>query len=116
MADQVIGNVIGNAISHTPPATTVEISGNFNSEKAVLSMTDDGPGIFSKILPRIFEKFASWRAYPSKSDGGEGTGLGLAIAKGIMEAHGGNIEAESPVANGRGARFTLSFPRAGVPS
>lgn len=116
LAEQVIGNMIGNAISHTPPSTMVEIAGSFNAETIVLTMTDDGPGISSEILPRIFEKFASWRAYPSKSDGGEGTGLGLAIAKGIMEAHGGSIEAESPVANGKGTRFILSFPRAEIPS
>jgi two-component system sensor histidine kinase KdpD len=47
---------------------------------------------------------------------GSHTGLGLAIAKGIMEAHGGAISAESPVADGRGARFILTFPRNGAPS
>jgi two-component system sensor histidine kinase KdpD len=52
----------------------------------------------------------------SRADGGKGTGLGLAIAKGILEAHGGSIKAESPVANGRGARFVMIFPREEPPA
>ena len=50
------------------------------------------------------------------ADGGQGTGLGLAIAKGIMEAHGGAIAAESPLAAGPGTRIVLTFPREGVPA
>ena len=65
----------------------------------------------------IFDKFVKG-AEPAgpRADGGQGTGLGLAIAKGIMEAHGGTISAESPVANGRGARFIMTFPREGAPA
>ena len=51
----------------------------------------------------------------TQADGGQGTGLGLAIAKGIMEAHGGSIVAQSPQANGRGTRIALEFPRQDVP-
>ena len=75
-----------------------------------LSVTDDGPGVTPAILPHIFEKFASG-AEPGRSDGRQSTGLGLAIARGIMKAHGGSIEVESPVADGRGARFVMAFPR-----
>jgi two-component system sensor histidine kinase KdpD len=75
-------------------------------------VTDDGPGIGPQILPHAFEKFARGRSTESGvADGGESTGLGLAIAKGIMQAHGGTIEALSPVAEGRGTRVTLCFPR-----
>ncbi|MDP1907781.1 MAG: HAMP domain-containing sensor histidine kinase, partial [Hyphomicrobium sp.] len=64
------------------------------------------------MLPHAFEKFARGRSSGSGlADGGESTGLGLAIAKGIMQAHGGTIEALSPVAKGRGTCVTLRFPR-----
>jgi two-component system sensor histidine kinase KdpD len=75
-------------------------------------VTDDGPGIPEDILSRVFEKFVrSHRDDAAKSHGGEGTGLGLAIAKGVIEAHGGSVTAESPVETTRGTRITLIFPR-----
>jgi len=116
LVDQAIGNVVANAATHTPPQTTVVIDAVADAEKIVLRVTDDGDGIPADVLPRAFEKFVSGRANVSSSDGGEGTGLGLAIAKGIMEAHGGSIAAESPVSNGRGTRITLTFSRAETPS
>jgi two-component system sensor histidine kinase KdpD len=77
-----------------------------------LRVTDDGPGIAVGVLPRVFEKFVRGaRSGSAGLEGGQGTGLGLAIAKGIMEAHGGSIAAESPVANGIGTRIVLMFPR-----
>jgi two-component system sensor histidine kinase KdpD len=65
------------------------------------------------LSPRfLLEKFFHARsAGADLADGGEGTGLGLAIAKGIMEAHGGSVVAESPVTKGHGTRITLTFPR-----
>ena len=64
------------------------------------------------MLPHAFEKFARGRsADVGGADGGESTGLGLAIAKGILQAHNGAIEAQSPVGKGRGTRVTLRFPR-----
>jgi two-component system sensor histidine kinase KdpD len=111
LIDQAIGNVIGNAISHTPSDTQVRIAGSSGAGNVLLKIEDTGPGIPSEILPRVFEKFSSWRSYPFKADGGEGTGLGLAIAKGIMEAHGGTIEAVSPLDGGKGTRFIFTFLR-----
>ena len=59
-----------------------------------------------------FEKFFRAPSNAAKgADGGQGTGLGLAIARGIMEAHGGTVSAESPVAGGHGTRVTMTFPR-----
>ncbi len=112
LAEQALSNVVNNALSHTPKGTHVTIDAEVTPEAFVLRVTDDGPGIPAGILPRVFEKFV--RAppeYAARSDGGEGTGLGLAIAKGVVEAHGGAITAESPVAAGLGTRITLSFPR-----
>jgi two-component system sensor histidine kinase KdpD len=112
LIEQALSNVVNNAVSHTPQGTRVVVDTRIRSEAVTLCVTDDGPGIPADVLPRIFEKFVrSHRADASKAERGEGTGLGLAIAKGIMEAHGGSIAAESPIAENRGARITLTFPR-----
>jgi two-component system sensor histidine kinase KdpD len=116
LVDQAIGNVVANAATHTPPQTTVVIDAVSDAEKIALRVTDDGDGIPAEVLPRAFEKFVSARANVSSTEGREGTGLGLAIAKGIMEAHGGSIAAESLVSNGRGTRITLTFSRPETPS
>ena len=114
LVEQAIGNVIGNAIVHTPPETSVLVDAMISPEKIELHVTDDGPGIPAQALPLIFDKFV--KADTTQADGGRGTGLGLAIAKGIMEAHGGSIAAESPHANGHGTRIVLSFLRQDVPA
>jgi two-component system sensor histidine kinase KdpD len=80
-----------------------------HDDTIALGVTDNGPGIAEAAQAHVFDKFA--RAASGGADGGESTGLGLAIAKGIMESHGGSIRLESPAADGRGARFTLAFPR-----
>ena len=116
LAEQVIGNVVANAVTHTPHDTRVLVDASVAPESVALRVTDDGPGIASDGLSYIFEKFAKGReAQASGADGSQGTGLGLAIAKGIMEAHGGEIKAESPT-NGRGARFIMTFPRESAPA
>jgi two-component system, OmpR family, sensor histidine kinase KdpD len=114
LVEQVIGNVIGNAIVHTPPETRVLVDAMIGPEKIELRVTDDGPGIPAQALPQIFEKFV--KADTAQADGGRGTGLGLAIAKGIAEAHGGSIAAESPHTDGRGTRIVLRLPRPDVPA
>ena len=114
LVEQAIGNVIGNAIVHTPPETRVLVDAMISPDKIELRVSDDGPGIPAQALPQIFDKFV--KADTTQSDGGQGTGLGLAIAKGIMEAHGGSIVAESPHANGRGTRVALTFPRQDIPA
>jgi two-component system sensor histidine kinase KdpD len=114
LAEQAIGNVIANALVHTPKETRIVIDAVVGSAAVALRVTDDGPGVAPAILPHMFEKFASGEQ--GRADGSQSTGLGLAIAKGIMVAHGGSIEAETPVSNGRGARFVLAFPREQVPA
>jgi len=114
LAEQAIGNVIGNAVVHTPPQTKVRVDALVGPNEIALRVTDDGPGIPAQALPQVFDKFI--KADTTQADGGQGTGLGLAIAKGIMEAHGGKISAESPHADGRGTRIVLTFPRQDVPA
>jgi two-component system sensor histidine kinase KdpD len=110
LVEQAIGNVVRNAIVHTPTTSHVVLDATVAPEVVTMRVTDDGPGIPQDRLSQIFEKFVKGEeARPA--DGTQGTGLGLAIAKGIMEAHGGSIAAENPVEGGRGARFVMTFPR-----
>jgi len=112
LAEQAVGNVIANAVIHTGPDTRILLDGCVTAHGVALRVTDNGPGIAPDSLSNIFDKFVKGSASAtSGADGSQGTGLGLAIAKGIMESHEGSIAAESPVANGRGARFILTFPR-----
>jgi len=116
LVEQAVGNIVSNAVAHTPPDTRVAVDAVVERARIALRVTDDGPGIAPDVLPHVFEKFV--RGAPlaaAAGDGGEGTGLGLAIAKGIMEAHGGTIEAVSPVAGGHGTRIVLTFPRQDAP-
>ena len=94
LAEQAIGNVVGNAVVHTPPETHIVLDAVVTPNGVAMRVTDDGPGIPADRLPSIFDKFV--KGPGSGADGGQGTGLGLAIAKGIMEAHGGTITAEEP--------------------
>ncbi len=115
LAEQAIGNVVANAVIHTPPETHIVLDAVVMSDGVAVRVTDNGPGIPADRLPNIFDKFVKGPE-PTGADGGQGTGLGLAIAKGIMEAHGGVVKGESPVENGRGARFVMTFPHEGRPA
>ena len=106
-----MGNVVNNVVSHAPEGTRLVIDAIVTPQSVSIRATDDGPGIPAEIMPRVFEKFVQGRTVTRSGGKSGGTGLGLAIAKGIVEAHGGSIAAESPVADGRGARMILTFPR-----
>ena len=117
LVEQALGNILANALLHTPNATRVAIDAEVKAGAVSLRIADDGPGIPPDIFPRAFDKFVRLRRQEAaRADGGTGTGLGLAIAKGIVEAHRGAIALESPIADGRGTRVTLTFPRAEAPS
>src|SRR5262245_40637830 len=113
LIEQAIGNVVGNAVAHTPAGSQVVLDAAVAAGAVTLRITDDGPGIPQDRLSQVFEKFVKGTEV-HHVDGAQGTGLGLAIAKGIMEAHGGSIAAESPANAGRGARFIMTYPREGA--
>ncbi|MEA2988010.1 MAG: two-component system, OmpR family, sensor histidine kinase KdpD, partial [Alphaproteobacteria bacterium] len=115
LAEQAIGNIIANAIAHTTKETRVTVTADVATDRIALHVSDDGPGIATASLPRIFDKFMTAASGSSDAAGRRGTGLGLAIAKGIMEAHGGSIAADSPVSGRRGTRMTMVFSR-GAPA
>ena len=101
---RVLSNLLGNAIKFTPEGGTVTIRGERQSDQMKIAVSDTGPGIPADQLPHVFERY--WQARPARQ---LGTGLGLYIAKGIVEAHGGRIWAESP----GGARLIFTLPLAG---
>ncbi|MEA5366689.1 ATP-binding protein [Amycolatopsis sp., V23-08] len=91
---QVLANLLANARTHTPPGTTVTAALDRSADgSAVLTVTDDGPGINPDLLPDVFERFA--RGDTSRSRNAGSTGLGLAIASAVVVAHHGSIEVHS---------------------
>jgi two-component system phosphate regulon sensor histidine kinase PhoR len=102
--EQVMLNLIHNAIKFTPPGGKISVSAEARTAEVVFSIQDTGVGISADDLPRIFERF--YKADRSRSGGG--TGLGLAIARHIVETHHGRIWAEST--EGKGSTFFFSLP------
>ena len=101
---QVLGNLLHNAIKFTPAGGTIAIDAREADGTLLVRVTDDGVGIPAGDLPRIFERF--YKADRARSGGG--TGLGLAIARHIVQAHGGQIWARSK--EGEGSRFYFTLP------
>ncbi len=102
---RVLANLISNALRHTPAGGTVEVNAWLEGTEVRVSVADTGTGIDPADLPRVFERF--YRGDKSRSRASGGAGLGLAIAKGIIEAHGGRIWAESRPEGGTRITFTL---------
>ena len=103
---QVLGNLLGNALTHTPSGGEITVTATTKGPVVEVSVSDTGEGIPLEHLPRVFERF--YRVDKSRSRAVGGTGLGLAIAKQLVEAHGGQISVESEV--GQGTRFTFTLP------
>jgi two-component system sensor histidine kinase KdpD len=103
LVEQVLVNLLENAAQYTPPGSHVEVAVAPRRGELEFSVCDDGPGLPRGEEKKIFEKFH--RGAPEKAPGG--AGLGLAICKAIVEAHGGEIEAENIPAGGALFRFTL---------
>lgn len=110
LIDQVLTNLIENALKYTPDRTPVTISAEVHGASLWVQVVDRSPGITAEALPHIFDKFFRVVGPERHADG---TGLGLAICKGIIEAHSGRIWAEN--APGRGARFVFSLPLTTAP-
>ena len=105
---QVLGNLLTNALRHTPSGGRVTLSAAGNEKTVRVTVTDTGAGIPPEDLPYIFERF--WRGEKSRSRAGGGAGLGLAIAKHLIQAHGGQIGVESPSEEGQGTTFYFTLP------
>lgn len=117
--EQVLGNLLSNAIRHTPEGGAVSVqlsvvggqtrpSQPFTARYLRTTVTDTGPGIPPDFLPHVFERF--YRADKSRSRLDGGTGLGLAIARQLVILHGGEITAASDGVPGKGAQFSFTLP------
>jgi two-component system sensor histidine kinase BaeS len=104
---QALGNLVSNAVRHTPAGGAVKVAVRGSGAEVVFTVTDTGPGIAAEHLPHVFDRF--YRAEPSRSRATGGSGLGLAITKHLVEAHHGRVDVAS--APGEGATFTIRLPR-----
>jgi signal transduction histidine kinase len=100
---QVFSNLLSNAIKFTRRGGRVLISAEQHDNTVVVCVADEGPGIPREDLPKVFDRF--WQAAETRQ---AGSGLGLSIAKGIVDAHGGKIWAESEL--GKGSAFSFTVP------
>jgi two-component system OmpR family sensor kinase len=111
---QVMANLVGNAMVHTPIGTSIEIMTTTDGDRAHIRVVDHGPGLPSGTETAVFERF--WRADPARVrslGAGAGAGLGLSIVRAIVTAHHGTVHAEQT--EGGGATFVVELPEAGPP-
>ena len=106
--NQVLQNLLTNAIRHTPTEGTVVVDVQQKANEVVLSVTDSGDGIDPAQIERVFERF--YRVDKARSRDAGGAGLGLAIARALVEAHGGRIEVQSE-GIGKGSLFRIYLPK-----
>ena len=112
---QVLNNLFSNAARHAPESSPIRVEASRDGVHVAVSVRDEGRGIAPERLPHLFRKHVALaRGDAGAGDGAAGSGLGLAICKGLVEAHGGRIRAESGGA-GQGACFTFTLPLAGAP-
>ena len=104
--EQVVGNLVDNAIRHTPPGGAVTLAVFPHGDGVRVEVADTGPGIPADALPHVFDRL--YRVDPSRDRATGGTGLGLTIARQLVESHGGTMWAESEV--GVGSRFGFDLP------
>jgi two-component system sensor histidine kinase KdpD len=107
LLETTLFNLLDNAVKHAEGARNITVTALQKTKHICFEVRDDGPGISADDLPRLFDKFFRVQRGDAAV---AGTGLGLAICKGLVEAMGGEISAASPIADGRGAAFTVCFP------
>ena len=100
---EILANLVGNALRHTPAAGSVEVRVSTVAAEAVLTVTDTGEGIAHEDIERVFDRFHR------RADSG-GSGLGLAIVRDLVAAHGGSVSVTSDGVPGRGSAFTVRLP------
>jgi signal transduction histidine kinase len=105
--EQIVNNLVGNALRFTPATGSIEITLREEDREAVLCVRDSGVGIAREILPRVFDLFAQGEREPDR--GGGGLGLGLTLVRRITELHGGSVQAASE-GPGHGSTFTVRLP------
>ncbi len=103
MMNQVLVNVLDNAVKYSPPGTPIMVDASLQADGIWLSIADEGIGIPPEDLERVFNKFFRVQ----RPDGVSGTGLGLSICKGIVEAHDGRIWAENRADGGTLIKIVL---------
>lgn len=113
LLEQALVNILENAILYSPDDSAIEVAAYEDRSNVVISIEDEGSGIPTAELERVFDKF---RRVEQPSDRGKGIGLGLAISKGFVEAQGGRIAAASPIHGDaktgmRGTRILISLPK-----
>jgi two-component system, OmpR family, sensor kinase len=104
---QVLGNLVSNALQHTPESAGITVRVGTEGSSAVLEVADEGPGMSQEDAHRIFERF--YRTDSSRARASGGTGLGLSIVDSLVYAHGGTVSVTT--APGRGCRFRVRLPR-----
>lgn len=109
LLEQAVVNILENAIAYSDDGSTVELAAYEDRTSVVISIEDEGRGIPTDELERVFDRF---RRMDEPSDRTQGAGLGLAISKGFVEAMGGRVAAASPIADGRGTRILIRLPKA----
>ena len=108
LIEQVLMNLLDNAIEYTPPLSTIEISARRNGSAVEVEVADDGPGLPAGTEERVFQKF--FRA--AQAERRQSIGLGLAICRGIVELHGGTIRAQNRPSGGAAFCFTIPITQA----
>ena len=103
---QVVGNLVRNALVHTPEGTPVHVRVDRTTDTAILEVHDDGPGMSDEVAAQAFERF--YRADPSRVRSRGGSGLGLAIVEATVHAHGGTVVLDT--GPGRGTTVRIELP------
>ena len=110
LLQQAVGNLISNAIAHTPAGGQITVLAERRGDEVVIAVVDTGVGIASEDQPHIFDRFYRADRAATAKKVGENLGLGLSIVKGIVELHGGRITVESELS--RGTKIEIELPAA----